>query len=65
MKYSRRTRAFLRAWYASLLLISLGTFRAAVWAHVESLRGLDPRRLLPDIRQLQVLLDAPAPRTIR
>lgn len=43
--------------YATLLLISLGGFGAAVWAHVESLRGADPPSLFPDIWQLQLLLN--------
>lgn len=50
-------RAFLRACYAALLLISLGGFAAAVWTHVESLRGIDPRTLFPDIWMLQILLN--------
>jgi hypothetical protein len=50
-------RALVRAWYASLLLISLAGFTGAVWTHVESLRGVDPRSVFPDIWALQLLLN--------
>ena len=50
-------RALARACCATLLLISLGGFGVAVWAHVESLRGVDPRSLFPDIWGLQLLLN--------
>src|ERR1700748_3808157 len=57
LEYSRRMRALVRAWYATLLLISLAALAGAVWTHVEALRGVDPRGLFPDIWALQLLLN--------
>jgi hypothetical protein len=50
-------RELVRACYAAPLAASLAGFCAALWAHVEALRGLDPLALFPRIWSLQLLLN--------
>lgn len=47
----------VRAGYAVLLAASMTGLAIAVWAHVESLRGLDPRTMFPRIWLLQIPLN--------
>jgi hypothetical protein len=50
-------RELVRACNVALLAASMAGFAAALWAHVEALRGLDPHALFPGIWSLQLLLN--------